>query len=164
MAGSINQVLLLGNVGADPKIYTDSNGNKVMTLSLATSDKFSDKTTGEVKTFTEWHRIVIFNKNLIPIAENLIQKGSRILVMGELRTRKWQNQQGLDVYTTEVIIPAFKGTLLCISNLKRTNEEPPVPENPYSSVPAQGLDTKSLDETFDAASNLMANSNDDIPF
>ena len=107
MAGSINKVILVGNVGQDPQIRTMNSGQKVVSFSLATSERWRDRQTGEQKEQTEWHRVVIFNPNLVDVAERMLQKGTKLYLEGALKTRKWQNQQGMDVYTTEVVLNPF---------------------------------------------------------
>ena len=118
MAGSINKVILVGNVGQDPQSRTMQSGQKVVTFSLATSDRWRDRQTGEQKEQTEWHRIVIFNPNLVEVAERMLQKGTKVYIEGTLRTRKWQNQQGVDTYTTEVVLNQFAGTMVILSGAK----------------------------------------------
>lgn len=132
MAGSINKVILVGNIGSDPQVRTTTNGQKVVNFSLATSDRWKDRQTGEQKEQTEWHRIVIFNQNLAEVAERMIQKGTKLYIEGQLKTRKWQNQQGQDVYTTEVVLNQFSGQLVILNGAKSldssidTNESKPL--------------------------------------
>ena len=118
MAGSINKVILVGNVGQDPQTRTMQNGQKVVSFSLATSDRWRDKQTGEQKEQTEWHRVVIFSPNLVDVAERMLQKGTKLYIEGALRTRKWQNQQGVDTFTTEVVLNQFSGTMVILSGAK----------------------------------------------
>src|SRR5882724_13038187 len=103
MAGSVNKVILIGNLGRDPEIRTTQNGTKVANLNLATSESWRDKSSGERKEKTEWHRVVIFG-NLADIAEKYLKKGSKVYVSGSLQTRKWQDQSGQEKYTTEVVL------------------------------------------------------------
>ena len=110
MAGSVNKVILIGNLGKDPEIRTMQNGGKVANLSLATSESWKDKSTGERKEKTEWHRVVIFG-NLADIAERYLKKGSKVYVSGSLQTRKWTDQSGAEKYTTEVVLQGFGGEL-----------------------------------------------------
>lgn len=110
MAGSVNKVILIGNLGKDPEIRTMQNGGKVANLSLATSESWKDKSTGEKKEKTEWHRVVIFG-NLADIAEKYLKKGSKVYVSGSLQTRKWQNKEGQDQYSTEVVLQGYGGEL-----------------------------------------------------
>ncbi len=118
MAGSINKVILVGNIGQEPQVRTMQSGQKVVTFSLATSDRWRDRQTGEQKEQTEWHRVVIFNPNLVEVAERMLQKGTKLYLEGSLRTRKWQNQQGVDTYTTEVILNPFAGQMVILSGAK----------------------------------------------
>jgi single-strand DNA-binding protein len=110
MAGSVNKVILIGNLGRDPEIRTMQNGGKVANLSLATSETWRDKASGERKEKTEWHRVVIFG-NLAEIAEKYLKKGSKVYVSGSLQTRKWTDQSGTEKYTTEVVLQGFGGEL-----------------------------------------------------
>jgi len=118
MAGSINKVILVGNIGQEPQVRTMTSGQKVVSFSLATSDRWRDRQTGEQKEQTEWHRVVIFNPNLVEVAERMLQKGTKLYLEGSLRTRKWQNQQGVDTYTTEVILNPFAGQMVILSGAK----------------------------------------------
>jgi len=110
MAGSVNKVILIGNLGRDPEIRTTQNGTKVANLNLATSESWRDKSSGERKEKTEWHRVVIFG-NLADIAEKYLKKGSKVYVSGALQTRKWTDQSGAEKYTTEVVLQGFGGEL-----------------------------------------------------
>jgi len=111
MAGSVNKVILVGNLGADPEVRHMQDGRPVVNLRLATSESWRDKATGERRERTEWHRVVIFNEGLARIAEQYLRKGSKIYVEGQLQTRKWQDQSGQDRYTTEVVLQGFNGNL-----------------------------------------------------
>lgn len=110
MAGSVNKVILIGNCGKDPEVRTMQNGDKVANLSIATSDSWRDKTSGEKKEKTEWHRVVIFGK-LAEICEKYVKKGSKVYVCGSLQTRKWTDQGGAEKYSTEVVLQGFGGEL-----------------------------------------------------
>ncbi len=155
MAGSINKVILVGNVGQDPQVRTMQNGQKVVSFSLATSDRWRDRQTGEQKEQTEWHRVVIFNSNLVDVAERMLQKGTKLYLEGSLRTRKWQNQQGVDVFTTEVVLNQFAGQMIILAG-------------------AKSLDGASSGSDYSAASSAsssqpreeisVADIGDDIPF
>ncbi len=112
MPNSINKVILVGNLGQEPEVRHGNNGNKIVTFSVATSESWKDKATGERKDQTEWHRVVIFSPGLADIAEKYVHKGSRVYVEGQLRTRKWQDNSGNDRYSTEVVLSAFNGTLV----------------------------------------------------
>ena len=118
MAGSINKVILVGNIGQEPQVRTMQSGQKVVTFSLATSDRWRDKQTGEQKEQTEWHRVVIFNPSLVDVAERMLQKGTRLYIEGSLRTRKWQNQQGVDTFTTEVVLNPYSGQMVILTGAK----------------------------------------------
>ncbi|MBR0212170.1 MAG: single-stranded DNA-binding protein [Alphaproteobacteria bacterium] len=118
MAGSINKVILVGNIGQEPQVRTMQSGQKVVSFSLATSDRWRDRQTGEQKEQTEWHRVVIFNPALIEVAERMLQKGTKLYLEGSLRTRKWQNQQGVDTFTTEVVLNPYAGQMVILSVAK----------------------------------------------
>lgn len=111
MAGSVNKVILVGNLGRDPEIRTMQSGDKLAQFSLATSETWRDRNSGERRERTEWHRVVIFDNNLVDIAERYLRKGSKIYVEGALQTRKWQDQSGQERYTTEVVLQRFRSTL-----------------------------------------------------
>ena len=111
MAGSINKVILVGNLGKDPEIRSLGSGDRVANLTLATSETWRDKGSGEPKEKTEWHRIVIFNENLVKVAENYLKKGSKVYIEGSLQTRKWSDQSGQEKYSTEVVLQKFRGEL-----------------------------------------------------
>ena len=111
MAGSINKVILVGNLGRDPEVRTTQDGSKIVNLSLATSERWKDRNTGEQRERTEWHRVVIFNENLGRIAEQYLRKGSTCYIEGQLQTRKWTDQQGAEKYTTEVVLQRYRGEL-----------------------------------------------------
>ena len=111
MAGSVNKVILVGNLGADPEVRTLPSGNKVVNLRIATSENWRDKNTGERQERTEWHRVVIFSEGLTRVAESYLRKGSKVYIEGQLQTRKWQDQNGQDRYSTEVVLQGFNSTL-----------------------------------------------------
>ena len=111
MAGSVNKVILVGNLGADPEIRRLNSGDPVVNIRIATSESWRDKNSGERKEKTEWHNVVIFNDNLAKVAEQYLKKGMKVYVEGQLQTRKWQDQNGQDRYTTEVVLQKFRGEL-----------------------------------------------------
>jgi single-strand DNA-binding protein len=111
MAGSVNKVILVGNLGRDPEVRRLNSGEPVVNLRIATSESWKDKGTGERKEKTEWHSVVIFNENLARIAEQYLKKGSKVYLEGQLQTRKWQDQSGQEKYTTEVVLQRFRGEL-----------------------------------------------------
>jgi single-strand DNA-binding protein len=111
MAGSVNKVILVGNLGADPEVRNLPSGGKVVNLSVATSENWKDKNTGERREKTEWHRVVIFSEGLARVAESYLKKGSKVYLEGQLQTRKWQDQSGADKYSTEVVLQGFNSNL-----------------------------------------------------
>lgn len=111
MAGSVNKVILVGNLGADPDVRSLQSGDKVVNLSVATSETWRDRQSGERRERTEWHRVVIFNENLAKVAEQYLRKGSKVYLEGQLQTRKWQDQNGQDRYSTEVVLQRYRGEL-----------------------------------------------------
>ena len=111
MAGSVNKVILVGNLGRDPEVRSMQDGRSMVNMSVATSDTWRDRQSGERKERTEWHRVVIFNEKLAEVAQKFVRKGSKIYVEGQLSTRKWTDQSGHERYTTEVVIPRFGGAL-----------------------------------------------------
>jgi single-strand DNA-binding protein len=111
MAGSVNKVILVGNLGKDPEVRSTQDGQKIVSFSLATSETWNDRASGERKERTEWHRVVIFNENLGGIAEKYLRKGGKVYVEGSLQTRKWTDQSGQEKYTTEIVLGKFRGEL-----------------------------------------------------
>ncbi len=111
MAGSVNKVIIIGNLGRDPEVRNFPNGGKVCNLRIATSETWRDKATGERKERTEWHSVAIFNEGLVKIAEQYLRKGSTVYIEGQLETRKWQDQSGADKYTTEIVLRPFRGEM-----------------------------------------------------
>jgi len=111
MAGSVNKVILVGNLGRDPESRTMQDGNPVVNLSVATSETWRDKNSGERREKTEWHRVVIFNERLAEVAQKYLRKGSKVYIEGQLQTRKWTDQSGVEKYTTEVVLQRFRGEL-----------------------------------------------------
>lgn len=111
MAGSVNKVILIGNLGADPEVRSFQNGGQVCNLRIATSETWKDKNSGERRERTDWHSVAIFSEGLIRIAQQYLRKGSKVYIEGKLQTRKWQDQNGNDRYSTEVVLQGFNGTL-----------------------------------------------------
>lgn len=138
MAGSINKVILVGNLGRDPEVRAAQDGSKIANLSIATSETWKDKLTGERKEKTEWHRVVVFNPQISEYVEKYVTKGTKLYIEGQLQTRKWQDQTGVERYTTEVVLTRFKGEI--------------------SILDSKGDSSMSYDES--APKDL----NDDIPF
>ena len=154
MSGSVNKVTLIGNLGRDPEVRAMQNGDKIVQLSVATSDRWKDKSSGEQRERTEWHRVVIFNDALGKVAEQYLKKGSTVYLEGQLQTRKWTDQQsGQEKYTTEVVLQRYRGelTLLGSRSENQTNNDQQNPEIDQS-------DQISLSD--DIASDL----DDEIPF
>ena len=116
MAGSVNKVILVGNLGRDPEIRFSQDGKKIVNMSLATSESWNDKATGERREKTEWHRVVIFNDRLADVAEKYIKKGSKVYVEGQLQTRKWTDNAGVEKYSTEVVLQNFRGELTMLDS------------------------------------------------
>ena len=164
MAGSVNKVILLGNLGRDPDIRTMQNGKKVCSFSMATSDSWKDKETGEKKEKTEWHRVVVFNEGLVGVVENYVKKGTKLYIEGALQTRKWTDDSGNEKYTTEIVIQGYGGRIDIVS-AKSSNqeftEEPKNLKNDDSSK--KSIDAKEHKETDidDKSDNL---NEEDIPF
>ena len=152
MAGSINEVTLIGNLGRDPEVRFSQSGDKIVNLSIATSETWNDKASGERREKTEWHRVVIFNKFLADIAEKYLKKGSKVYLEGALQTRKWTDNEGTEKYTTEVVLGNFKGELTMLDSRGEggtfagadSTQEPdygPVPDDNISSAtPRDELD------------------------
>ena len=111
MAGSVNKVIIVGNLGRDPEVRSFQNGGKVCNLNIATSERWRDKNSGENRERTEWHRVAIFNEGLVRVAEQYLRKGSKVYLEGQLETRKWQDQNGQDKYSTEIVLRGFNATL-----------------------------------------------------
>ena len=153
MSGSINKVTLVGNLGRDPEIRAMQNGDKIVQLSIATSDRWKDKNSGEQRERTEWHRVVIFNDALGKIAEQYLKKGSTVYVEGQLQTRKWTDQQsGLDKYTTEVVLQRYRGELTLLGS-RPDNQI----NNDYNKSEIDQLSEPSV-------SNIASDLDDEIPF
>jgi len=121
MAGSVNKVMLIGNLGRDPEVRTFQNGGKVCNLRVATSETWKDRNTGERRERTEWHSVAIFQEGLVRVAEQYLRKGSKVYLEGKLQTRKWQDQSGQDKYSTEVVLQGFDGTLVMLDG-RRSGE------------------------------------------
>ena len=116
MAGSVNKVTLIGNLGRDPEVRTMQDGNSLVNLSIATSENWRDKNTGERRDRTEWHRVVIFNERLADVAQKYLRKGSKVYLEGQLQTRKWTDQSGVEKYSTEVILQRYRGELTMLDS------------------------------------------------
>ena len=155
MVGSVNKVILLGNLGADPDIRSLQSGGKVASFSLATSKRWKDKNTQEQKDKTSWHKIVVFGDGLVDIIEKYVKKGSKIYLEGELQTRKWEDQEGKDRYTTEVVLQGYNSNLTLLDSRNTNN------------IPKDDNSTSQVENQNTANTNQSSNSNemdDDIPF
>ena len=153
MSGSVNKVTLVGNLGRDPEIKAMQNGDKIVQLSIATSDRWKDKNSGEQRERTEWHRVVIFNDALGKIAEQYLKKGSTVYLEGQLQTRKWTDQQsGQDKYTTEVVLQRYRGELTLLGS-RPDNQL----NNDYNKSEIDQLSEPSV-------SNIASDLDDEIPF
>ena len=157
MSGSVNKVILLGNLGRDPEIRSMQSGKKMASFSIATSKRWKDRSTQEQKENTSWHNIVVFNEGLVDVIEKYIKKGSKIYVEGELSTRKYQDKDGNDKYTTEVILQGYNSTLTMLDS--RNSGSASIEEAPNSS----SLDSK-LEDTLDSQVSDSQDLDDDIPF
>jgi single-strand DNA-binding protein len=124
MSGSVNTVIIVGNLGADPEVRRLNSGNAVVNLRIATSESWKDKNSGERKEKTEWHNVVIFNEHIAKVAEQYLKKGTKVYLQGSLQTRKWQDQSGTDKYTTEVVLQNFRGQLEILDQPAARAEEP----------------------------------------
>ena len=127
MAGSVNKVILVGNLGKDPEVRTTQDGTKIVNLTLATSETWNDRASGERKERTEWHRVVIFNDRVADVAERFLRKGRKVYVEGALQTRKWTDQSGQERYTTEVVISRFRGELTILDTARTEEGGAPAP-------------------------------------
>ena len=153
MVGSVNKVILLGNLGRDPEIRSMQSGNKMASFSIATSKRWKDKNTQEQKEKTSWHNVVVFGDGLVSIVENYVKKGSKIYVEGELQTRKWQDQDGNDKYTTEVILQGYNSNLTLLDSRNNTNQSSEIAQEPSIA------DEKTESQTSDSE-----DPEEDIPF
>jgi single-strand DNA-binding protein len=164
MAGSVNKVILVGNLGRDPEVRSTQSGGKIVNLNIATSENWKDKATGDRQEKTEWHRVVIFNDRLGDVAERYLKKGSKVYVEGQLQTRKWTDKEGQERYTTEVVIGRFKGELTLLdgrsggggADAGMGDEPAPMSSRPAASAKASGGGGQS----WDAPADL----DDEIPF
>jgi len=159
MSGSVNKVILVGNLGRDPEIRTLNSGDRVANLNLATSETWRDRNSGERKERTEWHRVVIFNDNLVKVAENYLRKGSKIYVEGALQTRKYQDAQGQEKYSTEIVLQKFRGELTMLDGRAADGERSEGDFGGYSSGARSAAPAAAgARETF------TADLDDEIPF
>ena len=146
MAGSVNKVILVGNLGRDPEVRFSQDGKKIVNMSLATSESWNDRATGDRREKTEWHRIVIFNDRLADVAEKYLKKGSKIYVEGQLQTRKWTDNAGVEKYSTEVVLQNFRGELTMLDTRGGGGSGGDVQEPDYGPGPGAPGATDDLDD------------------
>jgi len=160
MSGSVNKVILIGNVGQDPEIRSFQSGGRVCNLSIATSERWKDRESNEQKEKTQWHRVVVFNENLINLIEQYVKKGSKLFIEGQLETRKWTDSSGVDKYATEVVLRNFKGELTFLDS-RGSNNDNQLENNNNKISQAENSDlNQALTENTDIDSDIE----DDIPF
>lgn len=158
----INKVILVGNLGADPVVNNTQSGTKVVNLNVATTDSWKDRNTGERKDKTEWHRVVIFNSQLADTAERYLRKGSKVYLEGQLQTRKWTDNNGVDRYTTEVVLQNFSSVLVMLDSKNSSGDGMPAGGNDvFSASPAVGGTSSGWDNS---AASAPSDLDDDIPF
>ena len=155
MVGSVNKTILLGNLGRDPEIRSMQSGAKMANFSIATSKRWKDRNTQEQKENTSWHNIVVFNEGLVDVIEKYVKKGSKIYVEGELSTRKYQDKEGNDRYTTEVVLQGYNSTLTMLGSAASSNA---------SAIENSSNNDLDSGNNFDSPSTDSANTDDDIPF
>lgn len=158
MAGSINKVILVGNLGKDPEVRMTQDGREIANFTMATSDSWKDKATGERKERTEWHRVVVFNESLARVAKNYLKKGSKVYVEGSLQTRKWVDQGGIERYTTEVVLQNYNGNITMLDGKGGSSSEGSYGESGgyQSSAPAAKASAP--------AASMAEELDDEIPF
>lgn len=160
MAGSLNKVCLIGNLGADPETKNLNSGQLLVNLRVATSEQWKDKNTGEKREKIEWHRVVIWNENLAKIAANYLRKGSKVYLEGQLQTRKWQDQQGQDRYSTEVVLQGFNSQLVMLGDAKPAAGDDPDPYDRSQNWGQPGNQPQQRQQPRNALDDM----NDKIPF
>ena len=170
MAGSVNKVILVGNCGKDPEIRTAQSGNRIASFSVATSENWTDKQSGEKRERTEWTNIVVFNDGLVGVVENYVKKGSKLYVEGALQTRKWQDKDGNDRYSTEVVLQQFRGQLVLLGDPSGNRAPAPTEDDYGSTRTAYSARHDNPDAARQAATRLYAPGRDididdqEIPF
>ncbi|WP_164885754.1 single-stranded DNA-binding protein [Paenirhodobacter populi] len=165
MAGSVNKVIIVGNLGRDPEVRSFPSGGKVCNLRIATSETWRDKQSGERKERTEWHSVAIYNENLVKIAEQYLRKGSKVYVEGQLETRKWQDQSGADRYTTEIALRPFRGELTLLDGRDGGSSSGGRSSGGYDdSAPSYGGGSDSYGGSQQGGGSRSGGMDDDIPF
>ena len=162
MAGSLNKVFLIGNLGADPEVRQAQSGREIVTFSMATSESWKDKQTGERKDRTQWHRIVIFNEGLGKIAQNLLKKGTKVYIEGQLQTRKYNDSSGQEKWTTEVVLQGYKGELTVLDR-KRQDEGDTSSRNENTENESSDISSEKSENTSGSGDDI-SKMEDDIPF
>ncbi len=164
MAGSVNKVILVGNLGRDPEVRSTQDGAKIVNLSIATSERWKDRNTGEPREKTEWHRVVIFKENIGPVAEQYLRKGSNVYIEGQLQTRKWTDQQGVEKYTTEVVLQRYRGELTLLGSRGEGGFSGGESAGNYGGGDAQGFGGSSASAASPPPMRDSNDLDDDIPF
>ncbi len=164
MAGSVNKVILVGNLGRDPEVRRLNNGGQVVNLRIATSESWRDRTTGERQERTEWHSVVIFNENLAKVAEQYLRKGSKVYVEGQLQTRKWTDQSGAERYSTEVVLQRFRGELTLLDRAGGGGSVDDAGDFGRSSPMESGRDQGRVSGGRSGGGSLHEEMDDEIPF
>ena len=161
MAGSVNKVIIVGNLGKDPEIRTLNSGDRVANLRIATSETWRDKSTGERKEKTEWHQVVIFNDNLVKVAESYLRKGSTVYIEGSLQTRKWTDAQGVEKYSTEIVLQKFRGELTMLGG---RNDRAEGGDDYSQGAPTGGFSGGGRAPASGPRESFAADLDDEIPF
>lgn len=161
MSGSVNKVTLVGNLGRDPEVRTMSDGGIIVTLSIATSERWHDKASGEKKERTEWHKVVIFNDKIADVAERYLKKGNSVYIEGALQTRKWQDQSGVEKYSTEVVLQKFRGELVLLGGREQGAGQDQGYESP---TPQPGATAARPAPSKPRAASIADDLDDEIPF
>lgn len=165
---SLNKVQLIGNLGRDPEVRYGQDGSKFVTFSVATSERWRDKQSNEMRDRTEWHRVVVFNERLADLCEQYLKKGSRVYLEGQLQTRKWTDNAGLERYTTEVVLSRFRGEMVMLDNTRNDNQQAAGNNMPASAAYGGGSSEPSFDipasSSRSAPSQARDDFDDDIPF
>lgn len=164
MAGSVNKVILVGNLGRDPEIRTFQNGGRVAHLNIATSESWKDKATGERKDRTEWHRVSILNEPLVGVAERFLKKGSKVYIEGQLETRKWTDQSGQEKYSTEVVLRPYRGELTMLDSANSNRSSGGFGNEPPLSAYDQSAPASSSESPSAPNGNASSDLDDSIPF
>ena len=162
MAGSVNKVILVGNLGSDPEIRATQDGREIANLSIATGDQWKDKVTGEKKTKTEWHRVVIFQPGLVNVVKQYVKKGAKIYLEGSLQTRKWTDNNGVERYSTEVVLQGFNSTFTMLDNNQDGNFVGD--KGADTAFPDKGMFSDEKKEGASKNSNIPDDFDDEIPF